>query len=72
MYYAGGNVREAELMAECLGERGYEVEMVPPVHEKKWDQQKFTLFTGSQKRTSEHERDAVRLAIHYANKRPKF
>lgn len=69
MFHAGGNAREAQLLAMCLRGRGYEVELVDPVHEKKWDQKRFSLFTGSNKRTSEHERDAVRLASVYANKR---
>ena len=71
MFHAGGNVREAKLLVMCLTARGYDVVSVPPVHAKKWDQKKFTLFTGSNKRTSEHERDAVRLAVHHANWRPK-
>lgn len=67
-----GNRREAELLAMCLTARGFDVQLVPPVHEKKWTQEKYTLFTGSSKRTSEHERDACRLAVVNANWRPEY
>lgn len=69
MWSAGGNYREAQILAMCLKERGYEVESVPPILEPKWDQRRWTLFTGSNKRTSDHERDATRLAVVNANKR---
>lgn len=66
------NRREGELLALCLKGRGYDVHLVPPVHEKKWDQRRYTLYTGSNKRTSEHERDAVRLAVVHASWRPEL
>lgn len=72
MFHCGGNRREAELLAMCLKARGYDVTMLPPIMEPKWSQEKFTLFTGSRKRTSEHERDAVRFAVTHANWRPKY
>ena len=72
MFSCGGNRREAELLALCLAARGFDVQMLPPILETKWTQEKFTLFTGSRKRTSEHERDAVRFAITHANWRPKY
>lgn len=66
----GGNRREAELLAEALKRIGFdEVELVEPVREKKWTQEKFQLFTGKRQRTSQHERDAARLAVYYADKR---
>jgi hypothetical protein len=66
---AGGNRREAQLLAESLRRLGFDVELVSPVREEKWDAKKFRLFTGSVKAGSQHERDAVRLAIYYSNKR---
>lgn len=65
----GGNRREAQLLAESLRRQGWDVELVAPVREKKWDAARMRLFTGSVKPSSQHERDAVRLAIYYANKR---
>jgi len=67
----GGNRREAELMAECLKGRGFDVTLVSPVNQPKWTQEKFTMFTGSNQRTNEHSRDAARLALFHANWRPK-
>lgn len=65
--------REAELMIAMLRHKGFDqVVDVPPVHGAKWTQEKFRLFTGSRKQTNEHERDAVRLAIHYSNKRKEI
>lgn len=66
---AGGNRREAQLLAESLRRLGFNVELVNPVREQKWDSKRFRLFTGSSESASQHERDAVRLAIYYANKR---
>lgn len=66
---AGGNRREAQLLAESLRRLGFDVELVNPVKETKWDSKRFRLFTGSTKPTSQHERDAARLAVYYAHKR---
>lgn len=66
---AGGNRREAQLLAESLRRHGFDVELVNPVREAKWDATRFRLFTGSSKAASQHERDAVRIAVYYANKR---
>lgn len=65
----GGVRREAQLLFESLLRSGWDVELVAPVREKKWDAQRMRLFTGSSKSSTEHERDAVRLAVYYANKR---
>ena len=65
----GGNRREAELLKGALENLGFDVEHVPPVRQQKWDAELFQAATGSYKRTNEHERDAVRLAMHYATKR---
>ena len=68
MYHAGGNRREAELLAGQLRKLGFTVEEVLPVREAKWDARRMKLFTGSNQRSNSHERDAVRLAKYYANK----
>ena len=64
-----GNRTEAKLLFETLLDKGWDVELVAPVREKKWDARRFKLFTGSARSASQHCRDAVRLAIYYANKR---
>jgi len=66
---AGGNRREAKLLFEMLLAAGWDVELVAPVRETKWDAARFKLFTGSGETANQHERDAVRLAVYYANKR---
>jgi len=66
---AGGNRREAELLAASLLRQKWDVELVPPVREAKWTAQEFKLFTGSSKSASQHCRDAVRLAHVYRTKR---
>ena len=65
----GGNRRESELLKIGLERRGFQVESVAPIGRNKWNQGEFERHTGSRKRTSEHERDATRLVMHYANKR---
>jgi len=66
---AGGNRREAELLAASLLRKGWDVELVSPVRESKWDAKQFRLFTGSSNTASQHCRDAVRLAHVYRAKR---
>lgn len=66
---AGGNRREAELLAESLRRAGWDVELVSPVREEKWGAEQFRLFTGSRNPASQHCRDAVRLAHVYRCKR---
>lgn len=68
----GGNRREGLLLAELLRREGLDVEEVRPVMQKKWDLfyfQAATKWTGS---AGEHERDACRLAMYYANKRQEL
>lgn len=72
MFYAGGNRREAELLHMCLAARGYDAELVAPVREKKWTNEKFQLFTRSTQVVNEHVRDAVRLAVYYMNHRKEL
>ena len=66
---AGGNRREAELLFASLVRQGWDVELVQPVKETKWDEKRFRLFTGQGGKNNQHERDAVRLAKYYADKR---
>ncbi len=66
---AGGNRREAELLAESLRRKGWDVELVKPVTQTKWTAEQFRLFTGSRNPASQHCRDAVRLADVYRKKR---
>lgn len=63
------NRQEAKLLFEILNAAGWDVELVAPVREKKWDAKRFKLFTGSGNRANQHEMDAVRLAKHYLDKR---
>jgi hypothetical protein len=67
--HIGGNRREAELLKLALDRLGFHAEHVNPVPQKKWDDKRFRLFTKASKPTSQHERDATRLAIHYLNKK---
>lgn len=64
----GKNIREAELVFETLWRGGYNVKSVPPIHEKKWDQKTFEQRIGSEIKTNEHVRDAVRLSFYYSNR----
>lgn len=64
----GMNIREAQLLVIQLEYWGFDVEGVAPVREKKWTAQQYKIFTKSDKKVSQHEADAVRLAFYYANK----
>jgi hypothetical protein len=68
MLNIGGVKRESELLVEALKRLGFTVHQFPPVREKKWTPEKFRLKAKSNRRASEHERDAVRLALHYKTK----
>lgn len=72
MAAVGGVRQEAKLLFEILDREGWDVELVPPVRETKWDARKFKLFTGSSMSANQHERDAVRLAKYYMDKRFKL
>ncbi len=69
LHKAGGNRREAELLAEMLKREGFDVDTVAPVRAAKWDQAKFQVLCKSKRQTNQHERDSARLALVYANKR---
>lgn len=68
----GGTRREAELLHHCLTARGYDCTMVLPINEPKWNYERCSVATGSKKRTSSHERDAIRLALNFANYRKEL
>jgi len=74
MLNIGGVRREAQLLAAALRLQGWLVYEVLPVREKKWDMEKFRLYTGRKTsiRANAHEMDAVRLAIHYADYKGKI
>ena len=57
---AGGNSREAELLAEGLEALGYEVRRVTPTRTK-WTAEHLAKYTGITRRTSQHVRDAIAL-----------
>lgn len=65
----GGNIREAELLAEKLRRAGYKVEEVPPVKQTKWTAEQFQRYLATDLRSNQHERDAARIAWTYAGKR---
>lgn len=69
IFKAGGNRREAQLLAGAIRKLGFDVVEVSPVREEKWTSEKMRLFARSSKRSNQHERDAVRLALHYKTKR---
>lgn len=68
----GGNRREAQLLAELLRRARLDVEQVRPVGKEKWDVFKFQAATKWHGSVSQHERDACRLAMYYANKRKEL
>lgn len=63
-----GNRREAECLAAVLEVFGYEVARVAPVRAAKWTPEQLRRYTGYEKRTNEHMRDAARLAFLHAGK----
>lgn len=69
---AGGNRREAVLLAKSLLLSGFDVEEVLPIRDEKWDARKFRQITRSARETNQHERDACRIALVYANKRKEL
>lgn len=64
-----GVIREATLLANTLAKLGFNVVQVRPVPKKKWTDKQMRFYTGSKLSSNQHERDAARLALHYANKR---
>lgn len=72
MVDVGGNRREGILLAGTLRRAGLDVEEVRPVGQKKWDQYQFQAATKWHGPAGEHERDACRLAMFYANKRKEL
>jgi hypothetical protein len=62
-------MRESELLVLLLQGVGYEVVQVKPDYgATKWTREELEQITGWTKETSEHGRDAVRLAMDYIDK----
>lgn len=68
----GGNVRESELLLAMLRDQGWDVDHVPPVARKKWTLEEFHLACQTQRSANQHEIDACRIAMTYANRRPEL
>jgi hypothetical protein len=65
----GSVMRESELLVLLLQGVGYEVVQVKPDYgATKWTREELEQITGWTKETSEHGRDAVRLAMDYIDK----
>jgi hypothetical protein len=65
----GMNRREAQLMARALKICGYIVAEVLPVRAAKWTAEQLKRYLGIETRTSQHVRDAARLAFFHSQTR---
>lgn len=65
----GMNRRESMLLAEALRRCGYSVAEVLPVRAAKWTAQQIKRYLGIEGRTSQHVRDAARLAFFHSSAR---
>jgi hypothetical protein len=65
----GMNRRESQLMARALKICGYDVAEVLPVRAHKWTAEQLKRYLGIDARTSQHVRDACRLAFFHAGTR---
>lgn len=65
----GMNRREAQLIAEACRRLGFETREVLPVRAAKWTAEQLKRELGIEARTSQHVRDAARLAYFYSNSR---
>lgn len=65
----GANRRESQLLAEACRRLGYAVKEVLPVRAKKWTAEQLARYLGITTRTSQHVRDACRLAFFYSSER---
>ena len=63
----GLNRRESQLLAESLRRCGFAVLEVLPVRAKKWTAEQLKRYLGIDARTSQHVRDACRLAWYPSN-----
>lgn len=65
----GMNRRESMLLAEALRRCGFSVEEVLPVRAAKWTAEQLNRYLGIAQRTSQHVRDACRLAYFHSSVR---
>ena len=65
----GGVRRESQLLAEALRRCGFNVSEVLPVRAHKWTAEQLKRYLGIEARTSQHVRDAARLALFHSSDR---
>lgn len=65
----GMNRRESMLLAEALRRCGFAVSEVLPVRAAKWTADQLKRYLGITARTSQHVRDAIRLAYFHSSAR---
>ena len=65
----GMNRRESELLAEACRRLGFSVKGVSPVRAAKWTAEQLARYLGIKGRTSQHVRDACRLACFHSSDR---
>lgn len=65
----GMNRRESQLLAEALRRCGFSVAEVLPVRAAKWTAEQLKRYLGITARTSQHVRDACRLAFFHSSAR---
>ncbi len=65
----GGVRRESQLLAEAVRRCGFLVQEVLPVRAQKWTAEQLERYLGITQRTSQHARDAIRLAFFYSSAR---
>lgn len=67
--HAGGVRREGQLLVALL--RSYRIETfgVSPIPQKKWTEAQFQMICKTTRSANEHQRDAARLAMAYADRR---
>lgn len=63
----GMNRRESELLAEAARRLGFAVKGVLPVRAKKWTAEQLERYLDIKGRTSQHVRDAARLAFFHSS-----
>ena len=65
----GGVRRESQLLAEACRRCGYPVLEVLPVRAAKWTAEQIKRYLGIEGRTSQHVRDAARIAYFHSSAR---
>lgn len=63
----GANRRESQLLAEAARRLGFTVKEVLPVRAVKWTAEQLKRYLGIDGRTSQHVRDACRLAFFHSS-----